>query len=478
MTAPILPAALEHLPIGSLTPYARNARTHSADQIAQLVASIREFGFTNPVLIDAQGEIIAGHGRVMAAQQLGLSVVPCLRLGHLSEVQKRAYVIADNKLALNAGWDMDLLAQEVAALTADDYNVDLLGFAEDEITNLLAKLHQEDHERNQDDPDEIPEQEERVISQPGDIWLLGKHRLMCGDATQGEDVAKLMDGQLARLCFTSPPYGQQRDYQDGATSHVQDWDGLMQGVFGNLPMDEFGQVLVNLGLIHRDGEWVPYWDGWIEWMRSQGWRRFGWYVWDQGSGMPGDWGGRFGPSHEFVFHFNHQDASHPEHPAQAYWTGLYGQRHSNVFHFNKAARKPKKTKEKNLENIVVTSARGQRDQSGKVKERSSPELSLQTHKIPDSVIRVNRSSATPFAKEHPASFPVALPTEFISAWPGLVYEPFSGSGTTIMAGEQTLRPVFAMEISPGYVDLAIRRWQHFTRQRAVHAVTGKPFPLA
>ena len=449
MTAPILPAALEHLPIGSLTPYARNARTHSADQIAQLVASIREFGFTNPVLIDAQGEIIAGHGRVMAAQQLGLSIVPCLRLGHLSEVQKRAYVIADNKLALNAGWDMDLLAQEVAALTSDDYNVDLLGFAEDEITNLLAKLHQEDHERNQDDPDEIPEQEERIISQPGDIWLLGKHRLMCGDATQGEDVAKLMDGQLARLCFTSPPYGQQRDYQDGATAHVQDWDGLMQGVFGNLPMDEFGQVLVNLGLIHRDGEWVPYWDDWIEWMRSQGWRRFGWYVWDQGSGMPGDWGGRFGPSHEFVFHFN------------------------------KAAKKPKKTKEKLPDRIGSDmTKKGQRDKAGVVKEWSNHESSLQTHKIPDSVIRVNRSSSTPFAKEHPASFPVALPTEFISAWPGLVYEPFSGSGTTLMAGEQTLRPVFAMEISPGYVDLAIRRWQHFTRQRAVHAVTGKPFPLA
>ena len=129
MTAPILPAALEHLPIGSLTPYARNARTHSADQIAQLVASMREFGFTNPVLIDAQGEIIAGHGRVMAAQQLGLSVVPCLRLGHLSEVQKRAYVLADNKLALNAGWDEDLLALELQALTAAGFDLELTGFA-------------------------------------------------------------------------------------------------------------------------------------------------------------------------------------------------------------------------------------------------------------------------------------------------------------------------------------------------------------
>jgi DNA modification methylase len=112
-----------------------------------------------------------------------------------------------------------------------------------------------------------------------------------------------MDGEKADLCFTSPPYGQQRDY-GVAKELVQDWDGLMRGVFANLPMSDDGQVLVNLGLIHRDGEWLPYWDGWIEWMREQGWRRFGWYVWDQGSGLPGDWSGRFAPSFEFVFHFN------------------------------------------------------------------------------------------------------------------------------------------------------------------------------
>ncbi len=470
------PDQREYLPLASLSPYARNARTHSPAQITQLVASIKEFGFTNPVLIDAQGGIIAGHGRVLAAQQVGMVTVPCLRLGHLTETQKRAYIIADNKLALNAGWDMELLAQEMAALAADAFDTGLMGFEDDEIAELLAQAERLGQPENSQDPDEVPEVDAIAISQPGDIWLLGKHRLMCGDATQGDDVAKLMDGHLARLCFTSPPYGQQRDYQDGATAQVQEWDKLMQGVFGNLPMDEYGQVLVNLGPIHRDGEWDPYWENWISWMRSEGWKRFGWYVWDQGGGLPGKFGGRFAPSHEFVFHFNRQDASNPSHPAQSYWTGLYAPSHTFVVHLNKKPRDPKKFKEKLPDSIHMGPSKGMRNKQGVLQKRTAPEASLQTHKIPDSVIRVNRSSSALFAKEHPASFPVALPTEFISAWPGLVYEPFSGSGTTIMAGEQTLRPVFAMEISPGYVDLAVRRWQTFTGQTARHAVTGRPFP--
>lgn len=134
MTAP----QIEMLPLAALTPYAKNARTHSAEQLAQLVASLREFGFTSPILIDADGGILAGHGRAIAAQQVGLAEVPCLRLGHLTETQKRAYILADNRLALNAGWDMDLLAQEIAALQVEDFDIDLLGFDSNEIARLLA----------------------------------------------------------------------------------------------------------------------------------------------------------------------------------------------------------------------------------------------------------------------------------------------------------------------------------------------------
>jgi DNA modification methylase len=134
----------------------------------------------------------------------------------------------------------------------------------------------------------------------------GGHRLLCGDATIASDVERLMDGEEAEICFTSPPYAQQRDYKTGP----QDWDALMRGVFSILPVKHGAQVLVNLGLVHHDGEWVAYWDGWIEWMRSAGWRRFGWYVWDKGFALPGDWNGRLAPSHEFVFHFN-RVAEHP-----------------------------------------------------------------------------------------------------------------------------------------------------------------------
>ncbi|RYU55694.1 site-specific DNA-methyltransferase, partial [Methylolobus aquaticus] len=139
------------------------------------------------------------------------------------------------------------------------------------------------------------------VSRPGDVWALGAHRLICGDAADPDIVAALMADDRARLCFTSPPYGNQRDYTGAGSG---DWDVLMRGVFAHLPLTADGQVLVNLGLIHRDNEFQPYWNGWLDWMRTQGWRRFGWYVWDQGPGMPGDWAGRFAPSFEFIFHFN------------------------------------------------------------------------------------------------------------------------------------------------------------------------------
>jgi len=135
----------------------------------------------------------------------------------------------------------------------------------------------------------------------------GGHRLLCGDSTRADAVTRLMDGNEADICFTSPPYAQQRNYQTGP----QDWDALMSGVFAILPVKHDGQVLVNLGLVHHESEWQPYWVAWIDWMRAAGWRRFGWYVWDQGPGLPGDWNGRLAPSHEFIFHFNRSGVGRP-----------------------------------------------------------------------------------------------------------------------------------------------------------------------
>jgi DNA modification methylase len=194
---------IELIEIEKLIPYARNSRTHSDEQVAQIAGSIREFGFTNPVLVDKDGTIVAGHGRVMAARKLGMASVPCLRLGHLTESQVRAYVIADNKLALNAGWDEEMLKSEIAAIKDDGFEIDLLGFSDDELSELL----QPEIVEGQTDPDQVPEAPEEPVTKPGDLWLLGEHRLLCGDSTKADDVERLMAGKTAGLVFSDPPYG-------------------------------------------------------------------------------------------------------------------------------------------------------------------------------------------------------------------------------------------------------------------------------
>jgi DNA modification methylase len=407
--------------------------------VAQIAASIKEFGFTNPVLIDQGVGIIAGHGRVLAARKLGLPEVPCIRLGHLTDAQKRAYVLADNKLALNAGWDTEMLKVEFADLQELGFDLDLIGFSDDELADLLGDIEEAESD-NEDKPigepvdEDIPDAPATPVSQPGDIWQLGVHRLICGDSTDPAVVAALMAGDTARLCFTSPPYGQQRDYTQG----IADWDGLMRGVFAHLPMAADGQVLVNLGLIHRDNEVIPYWDAWLGWMRSQGWRRFAWYVWDQGPGMPGDWAGRFAPSFEFVFHFNRE------------------------------SRKPNKIvpcKHAGQESHLRAdgSSTAMRGKDGQVKGWTAAGQPTQDYRIPDSVIRVMRHKGKIGQNiDHPAVFPVALPEHILLAYsePGdVVFEPFGGSGTTILAAQKTGRQARAIELAPSYTDVAVKRFQ-------------------
>lgn len=205
---------IEQTKTSDLLPYAKNSRTHSDAQVAQIAASIREFGFTNPILIDQENQIIAGHGRVLAAMKLKLDEVPCIRLSHLSESQKRAYVIADNKLALNAGWDDELLALEIAELKDEDFDIDLLGFTQDELNAIAEKVAEE--VEGLTDEDAVPEVPEEPKTKLGDIYQLGNHRLMCGDSTSINAVDKLMDGQKADMVFTDPPYGMflNADYSD------------------------------------------------------------------------------------------------------------------------------------------------------------------------------------------------------------------------------------------------------------------------
>jgi DNA modification methylase len=453
--APWSASAVEARALVALLPYAGNARTHSAEQVAQIAASILEFGFVAPVLVDERGEVIAGHGRLLAAKSLGLDTVPTIVRAGLTDAQKAAYRLADNRIALNAGWDEALLAAEIAKLQEiGGVDLALTGFDGTEIERLLAGLETDagnlptpavasgaepapgnqpdaDGAEPADDPaDAEPEPPRQAVTRPGDLWLLGEHRLLCGDSTDPSTVARVMAADRAALLFTSPPYGNQRDYTTGGVSN---WDALMQGVFQHLDgaLRRDAQVLVNLGLIHREGEWQPYWQGWLDWMRAEGWRRFGLYAWDQGPGLPGDWNGRLAPAFELVFHFN-REARQANKIVPCKWAGTP----------NKGS--------------------GLRAADGEVKAYTHVGLPVQEMRIPDSVLRITRHKGRGIETEHPAVFPVALPEFLMRAYTDegdIVFEPFGGSGTTILAGQRTARRVRAIELAPAYVDLAIARWR-------------------
>lgn len=208
--------------VGELVPYVNNARTHSDEQVAQICASIREYGWTNPVLIDENGMIIAGHGRVMAAQRMKMEQVPCIVLSGLTEAQKKAYVIADNKMALNAGWDDEKLKLELENLKELDFDLELTGFDSDELDQLLSI---DDIDKLPEDIDDVPEPPKEAKSKLGDIYKLGNHRLMCGDSTKLEDIEKLMDGNKADMVFTDPPYGY--NYQSNKRKKTKKFDVLV-----------------------------------------------------------------------------------------------------------------------------------------------------------------------------------------------------------------------------------------------------------
>jgi DNA modification methylase len=419
---------LRRVPASELIANDLNWRVHPQSQQNALRAVLTEVGYSAALIArereDGSLVLIDGHLRKDTTPD---TVVPVLILD-VSEAEANKLLATLDPLAALAGADKDKLDALLREVQTGDESLGKI------LTDLATANGVIPGEGGQPAPGEGGDEfdteaalEGECRVQPGDLWLIdgGKHRLACGDSTEAATVERLMGGEKASLCFTSPPYAQQRDYG----KKINDWDALMQGVFANLPMTDDGQVLVNLGLVHRDGEWIPYWEGWIEWMRAQGWRRFGWYVWDQGSGLPGDWSGRLAPSHEFVFHFNRESV------------------------------KPEKIVRKQAESI--------RDRTGDTTMRgdlsagrpmSSGGASLQTHKIADSVLRIQRQCGSVMLNEHhPAVFPVALPEFAINCWPGDVYDPFGGSGTTLIAAHRLGRKSYLMELEPKYCEIILRR---------------------
>ena len=243
---------IELWPVDRLQPYAKNSRTHSDEQVDQIAASITEFGFTNPVLVDSKDGIIAGHGRLMAAKRLNLSEVPVIVLDYLTDAQRRAYIIADNKLALNAGWDEGVLSTELALLSDDGFDLSLMGFSDEELADLMPDV--EELPPGADDKS-VPELPAEAVTKLGDIWVLGKHRLMCGDSTSIDAVDSLMAGQKVDLIFTDPPYNVAFNGRSGKHDVIKN-DDLAEEDF-----DEFiGEVLNTIKAIDAPAYYI-----WCNW---------------------------------------------------------------------------------------------------------------------------------------------------------------------------------------------------------------------
>lgn len=426
------PLRLEWRSPSELAENPANWRRHPEAQVNALTDVLSEVGWAGACLYNERTQrLIDGHARRKVALSQGSEKVPVL-VGNWTEEQEKKILATLDPLASMAEADKDRLDALLRDVHTGSEALQQMLTDLAEKSGVIPGMAKPTPGAGGDEFDASAAMEGECRVKPGELWLIRgngiEHRLCCGDSTDPETIKRLMGDDRASLCFTSPPYAQQRDYGEKAKEKVQDWDGLMRGVFGNLSqvMTDDGQVLVNLGLVHRDGEWVPYWDGWIEWMRRQGWRRFGWYVWDQGPGMPGDWGGRLAPSFEFVWHFNRESLK-PEKAREC--------KHAGEAHGGK----------------------GQRGVNGEVKQRSHGQAPVQSHAIHDSVFRVNRQGAQHGADGHPAPYPIGFPSLAIESWPGSVFDPFGGSGTTLIAAARLGQRSFLCELEPKFAEIVLRR---------------------
>ncbi len=406
---------IELWPLERLRPYERNARTHSAEQVAQIAASIVEFGFTNPILVDSHDGIIAGHGRLMAAQELGLKTVPVVVLDHLSERQRKAYILADNQLALNAGWDTDLLRAELQDLAEQDFDLSLIGFSDEELADLLPEI--EELPPEDADADAVPEPPADPVSKPGDVWLLGKHRVMCGDSTAITDVERLMAGGKADMVYTDPPYGMHLNPDHSGIVNSGFHTSTAPGAKGKTyrPVigdgDDFTPDLINTVFANFDycAE-IFLWgaDYYAELIPNR--KDGSWVVWDKVTKADGEQSG-----------------------VEAF--------HGSNFELCWSRAKHKR------------------------------ELARIMHKGLASVENDKRV--------HPTQKPVALAQWFFDRWgigKVIVADLFGGSGSTLIACEKTGRHARLMELDPRYCDVIVKRWQAFTGKRATLEATGELFP--
>ena len=468
---------IELWPVERLVPYAKNARTHSDAQIAQIAASIVEFGFNNPVLVDTDSGIIAGHGRLLAARKLGLEHVPVVVLDHLSEIQKRAYILADNRISENAGWDEEVLAAELGELQAADLPLDLLGFSEEELTRLLAETEPAT-EIAAEAEEEIPEAPVEPVTRPGDLWLIGKHRLICGDCRDYGTVARLFDGPVANVVITSPPYATQREYDPTSgfkpvpPAEYSDWfRDVAANIAAILAAD--GSYFLNIKEHADEGERDLYVkDLVIAHRRQWGWRFVDEFCWRKtDNGVPGGWGNRFKNAWEPVFHFC-------RHPQIKFRPKVVGHESEDCFHYS-----PNNPKSRSGSGLLGTGPRGAAADKGRmhdawqVTRANANNLEGRYAGVarPSNVIEVKTESSQ---GSHSAPFPRALVEFFVNAFTDagdIVFDPFLGSGTTLAAAHALNRIGIGCEISPAYCDVILRRIMNFSGEIANLAQTGEDF---
>lgn len=516
-TAPHLPNQIEHLPTDTLVPYARNSRTHSPEQVAQIAASIREFGFTNPVLIDANNTLIAGHGRVMGAKSIGLTTVPAIRLAHLTDAQRRAYVIADNKLAENAGWDMATLAREVEDLTADGFELDLLGFGADELTALLGEYGQDAATGDGlTEADAVPELPSMAVAQSADVWLLGKHRVMCGDSTSGVDVSQLMAGKSAALVHADPPYGMGKQ-ADGVAN-----DNIYEDKLDEFQLQWWAAFRPHLVSNASAYIWGNSPDLWRLWWRAglgalETYELRNHITWDKkniaGMKSPGLTQFPIATEHCLFFQFGDQflgnintdDFPAAWEPIRSYMEdaakaagikpvdiktlcgcGMY----SHWFTKAQFTLIPEKHYATLQEHFVGNFPRPWADLKkewatvrGSGRDVINGKLGVvrsyfdNAHDVMHDVWSFPRVTGED-RHGHATPKPVAMMERvMMSSLPpgGLCVEPFGGSGSTLMGAETTGRVCYTMELQPKYVDVIVTRWQQFTGKQATLESTGQTF---
>ncbi len=406
---------IEQRLVADLIPYAANSRTHSDAQIAQIAASIKEFGWTNPILVSGDDTIIAGHGRLLAARKLAMVEVPVIVLDHLTKAQQRALVIADNQLALNAGWDMDMLKAEIEDLNLENFNLELLGFDDDFLDGLLETAPS----GGKTDEDAVPEVPETPKTVLGDVWVLGNHRLMCGDSTSIDALEKLMDGQKPNTMVTDPPYGVKLD---------QSW---RDKALGDKAMGKG-----NSHLVENDdrADWTEVWslfEGNVA------------YVWHASSFT------------DVVMQSLRNAGLEPK--QQIIWNKSVMVMGRSDYHFKH-------------EPCWYAIRKGQNHNwKGDRKQTTIWDAAPPNHIM---------GGSTEDKTSHPTQKPAILyekaylnhtnPEEY-------VYEPFGGSGTSIVVCEKLSRRSLTMELDPKYCDVIIKRWQDFSGKVATHAETGEKF---